>query len=243
MRTVIWFFYFWLCQLALWPVLKQVQRLERQGEEARRRALVNRCVAAWASSLLRLAGVKVQVTGRENIPAGEAVVFAGNHQGNFDVPLALTCLDAPHSIMAKAQLSRLPFIRAWMEQLRCVFLEREDPRKAAAALGEAVRLVTGGESMVIFPEGTRSKGPQMGEFKGGAFRVALKTGAPIVPMAIDGSYRIMEAHGVWIHPARVQVSILPPLSTAGMSREEAKALPEKVKGLIQQELDRLRSAR
>ena len=241
MRTVIWFVYFWLCQLALWPVLKRVQRLERRGEEARRRALVNRFVVAWASSLLRLAGVRAEVTGRENIPAGEAVVFVGNHQGNFDVPLALTCLDAPHSIMAKAQLSRLPFIRAWMEQLRCVFLEREDPRKAAAALGEAVRLVAGGESMVIFPEGTRSKGPRMGEFKGGAFRVALKTGAPVVPVAIDGSYQIMEAHGGWIHPARVKISILPPIATAGMGREEGKALPQRVQELIRREQERLRT--
>ncbi|MEG2842222.1 MAG: lysophospholipid acyltransferase family protein, partial [Ruthenibacterium sp.] len=90
----------------------------------------------------------------------------------------------------------------------------------------------GGKSMIVFPEGTRSKGGPMGEFKSGGFKMACKAKAPIVPVVIDGSYKIMEANGNWMRPAHVNITILPPIATAALTREEQKALPQKVAQMI-----------
>ena len=111
-------------------------------------------------------------------------------------------------------------------------MERGNPTQSVAALKEAAGLLRQGYSMVIFPEGTRSRGDQVGPFKTGAFRVASMTGTPIVPLCIDGSYRVMEAHGFWIHPAKVRIKLLPPVQTKGLSREEIHALDERVRQII-----------
>jgi hypothetical protein len=96
------------------------------------------------------------------------------------------------------------------------------------AMRQAQALVQAGESVVVFPEGTRSKGDAMGEFKAGAFRIACKAGAPVVPVAIDGSYKIMEANHNLMKPAHVNITILPPVETAGLGRTAQHELAAQV---------------
>ncbi|MEG2144103.1 MAG: lysophospholipid acyltransferase family protein, partial [Oscillospiraceae bacterium] len=93
-----------------------------------------------------------------------------------------------------------------------------------SAIKKAVEVTESGYSMAIFPEGTRSKGHKMGEFKSGAFRVAEKAKLPIVPLAIDGTYKIMEANGNFIKAGRVTLTILPPILTESMDRAEIREL-------------------
>ena len=232
MRTILWFLYFWLYLIILYPRLRKAQRLEAAGELDARDALVEPQVQRWARSLLRKAGVEVEVSGLENIP-GCPAVFVANHQSYFDIPVLLSWLDRPHPLVAKQEIRKLPLIRSWMKLLDCVFIDRENPRQSVAALGEAARnMAERGRSFIIFPEGTRSRGDRVGEFKNGGFRVALKSGAPVVPVVIDGTYRVMEANHMWIHPARVRLRVLPPIPTAGLSKEEAKLLGERVRALI-----------
>ena len=121
----------------------------------------------------------------------------------------------------------------WMELLDCVFIDRDNARQSVTALGTAAANMTQrGRSFIIFPEGTRSRGEEVGEFKNGGFRAALKAGVPVIPVVIDGTYKAMEANHMWIHPASVQVKVLPPVPTQGMSREEAKCIGERVRSLI-----------
>lgn len=89
--------------------------------------------------------------------------------------------------------------------------------------------------MLIFPEGTRSRGEQVGPFKTGAFRAASKAKVPIVPLCISGSYKVMEAHGFWIHPATVRIKFLPPVHTAQLDREALKDLDTHIRQLIVEE--------
>ncbi|MEG1850294.1 MAG: lysophospholipid acyltransferase family protein, partial [Oscillospiraceae bacterium] len=112
------------------------------------------------------------------------------------------------------------------------FLERENPRQAVSALSDAAKLVEQGYSVIIFPEGTRAKSDTMGEFKAGAFKVASKSRARLVPVSIEGSWRIMEGNRNRIRPGEVRLTILPPISTAGLSREALRALPEQIKALL-----------
>ena len=232
MRTIIWFIYFWGYLLFALPKMKRAQRLQAAGELDARDALVDPMIQKWARALLRLAGVQVELTGLENIPEGPAV-FVPNHQSYFDIPVLLAWLDKPHPLVSKQEVKKIPLIRTWMELLDCVFIDRDNARQSVTALGTAAANMTQrGRSFIIFPEGTRSRGEEVGEFKNGGFRAALKAGVPVIPVVIDGTYKAMEANHMWIHPASVQVKVLPPVPTQGMSREEAKCIGERVRSLI-----------
>ena len=232
MRTLIWFAYFWISLICLTPSMLYTILLDRKGRRVERDRIVSKCVYGWMNALLRLAGVTVQVDGLEQIPEDKPCVFVCNHQGNFDIPILLCFLDRPHGIVAKKELGRLPFIRIWMRYLGCVFLDRHNARQSAQALGQAVENLQNGYSMIIFPEGTRSRGKPVGEFKAGAFRIAAKTGAYLVPVCIEGSYRAMEAQGFWIRPAKVSLTLMPPIDTATLSKEQMKELPAQLEQMI-----------
>lgn len=239
MRTIIWFIYFWLYLLVSLPRYYHVKRLEQQGQREEHDRLVRHYVGDWASRLLRLAGAKIETTGRENIPQGP-VVFVGNHQGYFDIPLMITQMDKPNPLVAKKEIQKIPMIRSWMEELRCVFIDRQDARQSMDCLKRAQELLKEGYSVVIFPEGTRNNGKELLEFKAGAIRMATRAGVPIVPVCIDGSCNLMGKGGLWIHPAKVKIHILPPVSTEQMSREEIRALPEHLREQIAQEIQKMR---
>lgn len=231
MRTIIWFIYFWAYLVALLPKLRRAKKFAAAGESKKADEITLPAVQKWARSLLKLAGVKLNITGLENVP-DEPVVFVGNHQGNFDIPILLGYLPKPSAVLAKIELAKLPLITEWMKLLGCVFVDRKNPRQSVAAIGEAAEIVKGGRSMVIFPEGTRSRGEQVGEFKSGAFKVASKTLAPVVPICMDGTYKIMEANGFWIRPAEVNIKILPAIHTKEMTRDELRELENRVRDII-----------
>lgn len=228
LRTVVWFLYFVLALIVLTPQLLRAKRRKAAGDEAGCREIVDRYVTLWMSTLMRIAGCRVTVRGLENVPQGRAVVYTPNHQGDYDIPIMLTCLDRPHAFVAKLEAKKIPLVRSWMELFDCVFLDRKNPRQAVSVMKEAAALLQAGKSVIVFPEGTRSRGEQMGEFKSGAFKMAFSAGAPIVPVVIDGSYKIMEANHNLMRPGQVNLTILPPIETAGMDRAAQKALPEEV---------------
>lgn len=234
LRTIVWFAYFWFYLLAHLPAQRKGLKALKNGDWATADALAAKHVPHWAGKLLRLAGVKVTVEGLENIPKDRACVFVANHRSYYDIPLMLTQLDAPHGLVAKQQVEKLPLVRGWMRLLHCVFLDRDDARKAMSSLNEAIENVKKGYSVTIFPEGTRNKGAEgsLLEFKGGAFRIATKSGAPVVPVAITGSRDIMENNNMLMRPATVTMRILPPIETEGLSRPEIKTLPERTKAAI-----------
>lgn len=229
-RTIIWFIYFFLYLLIASPMWLYFNHKVKKGQRAEIQSTVERMVANWASRLLWLAGGTVEVIGKENIPS-ETSVFVANHQSDFDIPVALTQVGKPHALMAKRSLTKIPGIHGWMNLLQCVFLDRSDEKQAVRALMDATKLVKAGNSITIFPEGTRSKGGPVKEFKGGAFRIATSAKVPVVPVTIDGSYHLLEEHG-WIHPGHVRVTIHPPIPTAQMSRQEVRELPERVRTQI-----------
>ena len=234
MRTIIWFIYFWGYLLFSWPMLHKGLAAQKRGDNAVGDALAAKYVPHWAGRLLAMAGVTVTVTGRENIPAGRPCVFVANHRSYYDIPLMLTQLDAPHALVSKIEVSRIPLVRGWMRLLHCVFVDRGDARQSIQCLSQATENVRAGYSVTIFPEGTRYKGAEggLGEFKGGAFRIATKTGAPVVPVAISHSRDVMENNHMLMHPAKVTVRILPAIQVAELDKETQKALPELVQEQI-----------
>ena len=238
-RTVIWVVYFFAYLFFAQPMLWKVRKLRKEGKIEEHDRIVRTMVNNWALRLMKLAGATMEVTGKEKIPEGP-VVFAANHQGYADIPLLLTQLDKPNPLIAKKELEKVPLLRDWMTELNCIFIDRDNARQAMDSLKKANELLSEGYSVSIFPEGTRSKGGEIKEFKGGTIRLATRAKVPIVPCCIEGTYNMLEANkGFKITPAKLQLHILPAIETADLSREEIKALDERLRSVIKEKRDSL----
>lgn len=241
MRTIIWFAYFVSYLLFHLPTLYRGLKAQKAGDIATADAIAQKHVSHWFGKLLALAGVEVMVTGKENLPKGPCV-FVANHRSYYDIPLMMTQIMGPIPLVSKIEVQKFPIVNKWMELLHCLFLDRKDPRQGMQVINDAAELIGEGHSVGIFPEGTRYKGEEgeVGTFLAGAFRIASKSSAPIVPVAIGNSRACLEGDGHFtMKPAKVTVNILPPIETAGLSRPELKALPDITRQLIQDALKKL----
>ena len=233
-RTIAMFIYLFGYMIVHYGVLRRAERALAAGDMQLVEELVNKHIPHWSRGILKVTGVSLSVEGLENIPKDTACVFVGNHRSYYDIPILLTALDAPHGILAKEELEKIPLLNRWMKLLGCVFVKRDDIRASVKALNDATAIVESGRSFIIFPEGTRYKGEEggAGEFKAGAFRIAIKTGVPVVPVAISGARGLFEGHGLRATPGDIRVRILPAIQTAGMSKAEQKQLPDAVRQTI-----------
>ena len=237
-RTIALFVYLFGYMIVHYRVLCKAERALAAGDTEPVRRLVKRHIPHWSKGILNVTGVRLSVEGLDNIPKDGPCVFVANHRSYYDIPLLLASLDEPYGILAKEELGKIPLLNRWMKLLGCVFVQRDDVRASVRALNDATAIVESGRSFIIFPEGTRYKGAAggAGEFKAGAFRIAVKTGAPVVPAAISGARGLFEARGNRATPGTVYVRVLPPIQTAGMSRTEQKQLPDAVRQTILAEL-------
>ena len=145
----------------------------------------------------------------------------------------LHCIPGDKAFVAKKELEKVPLLGYWMKLDGCLFLDRKDIKQSVGVIMQAADKLKEGMNMVIFPEGTRSKGGPVKEFKAGSFKPAIKAGVPIVPVTLDGTYKVIEGTPKYIiTPAEVNVVIHPPIETAGLSRAEIKELPERVRQQI-----------
>ena len=233
-RTIAMFLYLFGYMIVHYGTLRRGERALAAGDTETVEQLVDRHIPRWSRGILKVTGVTLTVEGLENIPKEVPCVFVGNHRSYYDIPLLLASLDKPHGILAKEELGKIPLLNRWMKLLGCVFVQRDDLRASVRALNDATAIVESGRSFVIFPEGTRYKGEEggAGEFKAGAFRIAIKTGVPVVPVAISGARGLFEGHGLRATPGDIRVRILPAIQTAGMSKAEQKQLPDAVRQTI-----------
>lgn len=235
LRTIVWFCYFFGSLVVLLPRMYKAKHLKETGDIEGCRKILDHNVHMWMSTLMKIAGCKVNVKGLENIPKDRAVVFVGNHQSDYDVPITMVYLGAPPAMVAKIETRKIPLVRTWMELLDCIFIDRENPRQAISAMKDAGQILESGRNIVVFPEGTRSRGDHMNPFKTGVFKIPFHAGAPIVPVVIDGSYKIMEANHNLMCPGTVNLTVLPMIETAGLDRAAQKALPNQIAEMIAKE--------
>lgn len=229
MRTIIWLIRAFFYVVSAVPDMNRATRLRQAGDMDAFYDLVDTRVRDFADKALSFAGVTLEIHGQKNF-TGEPAVIMANHQSDFDIPILLSCMDKPYGMVAKMGIKKIPLIRTWMDHIGCTFIDRSNARESIKALNEAGRNIPAGRSVVIFPEGKRSKGEDMARFGSGAFKTAFKYKAPVIPVVIDGSYKIMEAnHGKWIKPQHIIVTVLPAIPTADMDKTEQKALPDRIR--------------
>lgn len=224
--------------LSLLRIIK-LKYLKRKGNREEIDKYINKSVVGWANFIVNGIGIKVNKKGLENVPDGPCL-FVGNHQGLLDVPVIVSSLDRYVGFVAKKEMLKLKILTYWMKQMKCVFMDRENIRAAIKTINEGVDNLKNGYSMLIFPEGTRSRGGNLGEFKKGSMKLGIKAGVPIVPIAIDGTYKVREANGGKIKPADVDLIVCHPIYPKELSKEEQNNLSETIKGIIQKELEKVR---
>ncbi len=235
-RTILFYIRFALHLLTTIPTSFHYWRLGRAGQFAKQQEYLYAAVKDWGHYLVETTGSQVEVVGLEHIPEGACLIIS-NHQSNFDIPILGGYLNKPVGFIAKKELGKVPIISTWMKRIHCIFIDRENSRQAVKALSEAIASLKAGNSLIIFPEGTRSKGDQMGVFKKGSLRIAEKSGVPIVPITIDGSHRILEGNNNRIRPAKVRVIIDEPIYMERLDDEQKAILLDTIKAQIQKNLD------
>lgn len=197
-----------------------------------RKECIHKITHLWAKFVLKIAGAKVNVVGLENLPKDQTVLFVSNHESNFDIPLLLGAIDIPKGFIAKKELEKWPFISTWMKYINCIFMDRDNLRKSAESIVEGINLLKSGYSMVIFPSGTRSKGKSIDKFKSGSFKLATKSKCPIVPLTINGTYKLLEENNNKIKSANIELVVHPPIYVDALSKDELEKLPETVHSII-----------
>lgn len=192
----------------------------------RRGHVAHRCARAWSWLILKTTGVTVEVSGSLP-PGGRSYVFASNHQSIYDIPVLFWTLALQLRIIAKASLGGFPFLGWHLQRAGHLLVDRDNP--GAGVLKKMQRMVMQQASLIIFPEGTRSRDGIVGRFKGGVFLLAIDSSLPVVPVSISGSRHVMLKGRLMTCPGHVRVTVHPPIDTAGMTRADARALAARVR--------------
>jgi len=191
----------------------------------------------WGRCVIWATGCTMEVIGREHIPKKGGVCFVSNHVGIFDIILALAYAGRPFGFIAKKELIYVPFIDIWISMLGGLFIDRKNIRKAKRTIDLGIQKLQKGWCMLIFPEGTRSKGQGLLPFRSGAIKLATNSLAPIVPIAITGSYEVFEKD-YRVHSVPVRMVFCPVINTSELSAEDRRhMLPNQVRSVIENALN------
>ncbi len=195
------------------------------------------CGRLWGNINLKAAGVTVNVHGLERLDPSRPAVYAVNHQSWFDIFAILAKLPVQFRWLAKEELFRIPLFGQAMRAAGYIPIDRRDRRKAFQSLDEASRRVREGTSIVIFPEGTRSKDGVIQPFKKGGIILAINSNQPIVPVSLSGSYAILPKVGRWtIRPGRIRMTIGEPIETSEYTIEDRDEVIHRVREAIRKYL-------
>ncbi len=191
-------------------------------------------IRPYAQGIFKVAGTRIIYHGLENLPERKGVLFVGNHQSYLDIPALLAVMEEPTAFVSKKEVGQKPFLGPILDVVGCVHMDREDVRQSLNAIKEAAQKLERGLNMVIFPEGTRSQGPVMAEFKKGSIKAATMVGAPIVPFRLENVYAIFEGNkGIKVKPAEVHIYFGEMIDVASMTRAEQKELSGKMKEIVE----------
>ena len=189
------------------------------------------CARTWSRLILVTTGVRVTVDGLERLEPGRTYVFVSNHQSIYDIPILFWSLPYQLRIIAKESLGDFPFLGWHLRRTGHMLVDRRRPDRARI-FGWASRLTANGLSLIVFPEGTRSRDGRVARFKGGGFLLALQAGLPVVPLSIVGSRHVMLKGRLATYPGSVRLVVHDPIDTRELSGLDPKAFGERVRRVI-----------
>ena len=202
------------------------------------------CMRRWSRDNLWLSRARVEIEGLENIDPDRPQIFAANHSGLHDILSLAAHLPIQFRWVAKKSLFRVPFMGWHMRRSGYIPIDRENPREAARSIIEAARIIRGGVNAIAFPEGTRSRTGDIGQFRSGAFALALRTAVPLVPITLEGSYRVIMPKTLQVNPGTViRIRIGKPIDLSAYDKSDRHRLMEEIFSLMSRNLEELRARR
>jgi 1-acyl-sn-glycerol-3-phosphate acyltransferase len=195
--------------------------------------MIRRIAHQWAKILLSLSGINIEVAGKENVSTEAPQIFMANHQGDFDILIFLAHIPVDFLWTAKKELFRIPVFGRAMRKAGYIKIDRQNHLKAMEGLEKTEDKVRKGISIAAFPEGTRSRDGRLLPFKQGMFYLAIQTGAPIVPVTIIGSNKIMPKGSLRLRRGEITMVIDKPIDTGGYTIESRNALISRVREVIE----------
>ena len=172
------------------------------------------------------------MTGAEHVPLDRAAVYCANHQSNVDPPVLFAALHPRMHILYKHEIDQIPVLARAFRMGGFIPIDRRNKESAMRSIEAGARSIRAGNSFLIFPEGTRSKTDEMLPFKKGGFIMAIKSGAPIVPVAIQGGREAMQKGSAIVRPVRISIRVGQPIETAGISLDDRDQLIARVRTAI-----------
>ena len=198
----------------------EIMAARASGDREEERRIIVAGTNKFADILADKLKIKIEVFGEENIPDNGPVYIVSNHQSYADILMLFYAVRKFQiGFIAKSDFRKYKTFTKCIELTRSLYLDRGEPRKAIKTMNEAAELMREGFSLVLFPEGTRSRSSAMNEFKAGGFKAAQKAGVPILPVTVEGGYRLFEEHNSY-HPCSAKVLFHPVVPYGGLTRQE-----------------------
>lgn len=222
---------FLICSIPLFFIEWVIGKFNMDLKNRSSLAIVN-----WAfRCVLFFSGVKITVIGEENVPKDKAVLYVANHRSFFDIVLTYVRVPRPTGYVSKVEVLKVPLLCQWMKNLHCLFLDRTDIKKGLQTILEGIDKIKSGISICIFPEGTRNKvADTFLPFHEGSFKMAQKSGCPIVPICINNSSAIFEDHLPKIKRAHVIIEYCKPIDLNTLDKEDKKFIGVYTQNIIKE---------
>ncbi len=219
------------------PVLLVLHFVQKKNPKKAER-IAHACLCFVLKGIAFLAGVKLDVTGLENVP-DVPVLYISNHRSFFDVVLTYPLCKLPTSYVAKADIKNIPLFGVWAKMINALLFDRDNMKDSLKMILNGISLLKDDTSVYIFPEGTRNKNESqipLLEFHDGSFKMASKSGCPIVPVAISHTADVWEAHKPWVHATKVSLIYGKPIYFKELSPEDQKHPGAYMKNVIEEML-------
>lgn len=222
---------------------RPIDEARTSGDVKKEQELIRTAINDFSEYVSTHLDFSVNLIHPENLPKEGPVVFISNHQSYTDILAFMCCVrDIQLAYIAKDTLSRIPVFGPWVKRIRGIFIHRGDARASLATINEGVSYLKDGFSLVIFPEGTRSRGKDMISFKPGSFKLATKARVPVIPVSINGGYHAFEDNGVLTKHRSADFMVHTPIQTADMDRQQLAQLPGQVEEIVREGLQQLRQS-
>lgn len=222
------------------PVLGILALIGIRHPDVRSRAA--RVMIQWIFKVLdTAAGIHVTVTGLDRIPKDTAVLYIGNHHSIYDILITYPQLPSITGFVAKKTLGKVPVFSLWFKYIDCLSFDRDNLKEGMQMILDGIKMIKAGKSVFIFPEGTRNKNPEnlpLLEFHEGSFRMATKSGCPIVPVAICNSVNILEQHMPWVRSTHVVIEYGEPIDPSAFSKADQKKIGTHVRDIMTEMIER-----
>lgn len=215
---------------------KLIERLKQEGRKEEQRQAIAEVCHIWSDKVAKHFKTNIKVINPENLPEEGPCVYVSNHQSYADILVLLNVIKHQTGFIAKEELASIPVFSKWILRIGSLFILRGDARESLKTISEGVDKIKDGYSLVIFPEGTRSRGGQMGEFKPGSLKLATKAKTVVVPLTINGSYKMYEEPGQITKNVTIEITVHKPVDTSQMDRKELAGLSEVLEETIKNAL-------